>query len=78
VNAEPAAEVAKKLAWTISRASPATRDSAVAPAKIAVLMASRRRPGDTGGTSLGGTGGEGGPGGVLDPISELCTVTSAL
>ena len=43
MNAEPAAEVPKKLAATISRTSPATRDAAVAMAKIAVLMASRRR-----------------------------------
>jgi hypothetical protein len=43
VNAEPAAEVPKKLAATISRASPATRETAVPTAKIAVLMASRRR-----------------------------------
>src|SRR5947209_12827643 len=78
VKAEPAADVAKKLAWTTSRPRPATRDTAVAAAKMAVFRASRRRPGDAGGTSLGGAGGEGGPGGVFDPVSELGTVTSAL
>jgi hypothetical protein len=45
---------------------------------MAVLIAIRRRPGDTGGMSLGGTGGGGGPGGLDDPSSELRAVTSAL
>src|SRR5436305_7902591 len=43
VNADAAADVAKKAACTTSRASPAIRDSAVANAKIAVLTAMRRR-----------------------------------
>ena len=42
VNDVIATPVAKKLAWTTSRASPAIRDTAVAIAKIAVLTARRR------------------------------------
>jgi hypothetical protein len=78
VKADAAAEVLKNAACTTSRARPAIRERAVAAAKMAVLIAIRRRPGDTGGMSLGGTGGGGGPGGFDDPSSELCAVTSAL
>ena len=45
MNAEASTVVPKKLAATISRASPAIRESAVANAKIAVLTLSRRRGG---------------------------------
>jgi hypothetical protein len=69
--------VPKKLACTTSRARPAIRDSAVASAKMALFTASRRRPGDCDGGSVGGPGG-GGPGVFASPISELCSVTSAL
>jgi hypothetical protein len=66
VNAENAWLVPKKLACTTSRARPATRDSAVASAKIAVLTASRRR--DAGGGDTGGCA----------PTTVLSTDTSAL
>ena len=52
VNAEPACVVPKKLACTTSRPRPATRDRAVAAAKIAVFRARRRR----GGIGAGGPG----------------------
>jgi hypothetical protein len=49
----------------------------VASAKMALLTASRRRPGDCDGGSLGGVGG-GGLGEPGDPMRVLSTVTSAL
>ena len=64
VNAEALTVVPKKLAATISRARPATREIAVANAKIAVLTLSRRRGGsaviavvssDTGATMRAGS-----------------------
>ena len=66
VNAEAAGVVPKKLAWTTSRASPATLDNAVASAKIAVLRASLRRA--WGGGAAGGS----------PPTTVLSTDTSAL
>jgi hypothetical protein len=41
VNAEYSFDVAKMLAWMTSRARPATRETAVAAAKIAVITATR-------------------------------------
>src|SRR5215472_10051828 len=52
VNAEIGGEVLKKAAWVTSRARPAIRDNAVAPAKIAVLTEIRRRGGLTWGIWL--------------------------
>ena len=68
MNADAAAVVAKNAACAISRASPATREIAVANAKIAVLTAMRRLRGPGG--SLGGApsrGGGGGSGGSPSP-----------
>ena len=60
MNADAAALVAKNAAWATSRASPATREIAVANAKIAVLTAMRRRGGEVAPGSRGGGGGSGG------------------
>jgi hypothetical protein len=49
VNADAGPVVPKKLAATISRASPATRETPVAIEKIAVLRATLPPPGGAGG-----------------------------
>src|SRR5262249_55800507 len=61
VNADAAALVAKNAAWATSRPRPATREIAVANAKMAVLTAMRRWGGSGG---RGGTDGGGGSGGT--------------
>ena len=51
VNADAGPPVPKKLAATISRPSPATREMPVAIEKIAVLRATRPPPGGAGGAA---------------------------
>ena len=69
VNADAAAEVAKKPPATTSRPRPATRDTAVATAKIAVLTAIRLRRGGGGANS-----GSLATGGVLDAVTGRAIV----